>query len=108
MCHVRATRKGIFPEKHSKSGVFPRFSRFFRATLNGFFTDAAETYPGTWFASMSEGILSKFSGTGLAVVYSTIYNGLYMIPEIVVTAVVGAALGAVPFIAKRVRGDDLA
>ena len=90
--------------------VFHIFSGwiFFGQWAEWFFTDAAETYPGTWFASMSEGILSRFSGTGLAVVYSAVYNGLYMIPEIVVTAVVGAAIGAVPFIAKRVRGDDLA
>ena len=81
---------------------------FFGQWAEWFFEDAAETYPGTWYASLSESILSKFSGSGLALVYSTVYNGLYMIPEIIVTAVVGAIIGAVPFIARRVRGDDLA
>ncbi|MBQ7604806.1 MAG: energy-coupled thiamine transporter ThiT [Clostridia bacterium] len=81
---------------------------FFGQWAEWFFEDAAETYPGTWYASLSESILSKFSGSGLALVYSTVYNGLYMIPEIIVTAVVGAIIGAVPFIARRVRGEDLA
>ncbi len=33
-------------------------------------------------------VLSTFTGTDLAVVYSAFYNGTYMIPEIIITAVV--------------------
>lgn len=33
-------------------------------------------------------ILSKFSGMALSIVYSLVYNGLYMIPEIIITAIV--------------------
>lgn len=40
--------------------------------------------------SISNGILSTFSGAGLSVVYSAVYNGCYMIPEIILTAVVAA------------------
>ena len=36
-------------------------------------------------------ILSSFSGQGLAVVYSLVYNGSYMIPEIIIS-VIGAAI----------------
>ncbi len=35
---------------------------------------------------------SQMTGTTLAVVYSLIYNGSYMIPEILITCVVGAVL----------------
>lgn len=41
-------------------------------------------------------ILEAFSGPGLALVYSVVYNGLYMIPEIVITTIVAAVLGNVP------------
>ncbi len=41
-------------------------------------------------------ILSTFSGTGLAVVYSIFYNGLYMIPEIIITTIAAAVLGNFP------------
>ena len=36
-------------------------------------------------------ILSSFSGQGLAVVYSLVYNGSYMIPEIIIS-VIGAVI----------------
>ena len=52
---------------------------------------------GTWaewfftqdgFPSWGEKILEIFSGASLATVYSIIYNGTYMIPEIIITAIV--------------------
>ena len=49
-----------------------------------------------WFFSQSEwgmGILEKLSGNTLMFVYSVIYNGLYMIPEIIITAVGGFLVG---------------
>lgn len=48
------------------------------------------------FYAIGEKILSTFSGTGLAVVYSIFYNGLYMVPEIIITTVVAAVLGNFP------------
>lgn len=39
------------------------------------------------FYSIGSKILASFSGTALSVVYSVFYNGLYMIPEIIITAV---------------------
>lgn len=33
-------------------------------------------------------ILSRYSGMTLSVIYSLVYNGLYMIPEIIITAIV--------------------
>ncbi|MBQ9880878.1 MAG: energy-coupled thiamine transporter ThiT [Clostridia bacterium] len=48
------------------------------------------------FYSIGSKILERFSGASLSIVYSIFYNGLYMIPEIVITTVVAAVLGNVP------------
>lgn len=58
------------------------------------------------FYSIGSKILEHFSGTGLAIVYSIFYNGLYMIPEIVITTVVALILGSIPQITdskKRIK-----
>ena len=52
-----------------------------------------------WFFSkegftLGETILSKYSGNLLAAIYSLFYNASYMIPEMIITAVVAAILGA--------------
>lgn len=46
-----------------------------------------------WFFSqegfpMGEKILSAFSGQGLAMLYSVVYNGFYMIPEIILAVII--------------------
>ena len=59
---------------------------------------------GTWaewfftqdgFYSWGQKILETFSGASLATVYSIIYNGTYMIPEIVITAIVACFVARV-------------
>lgn len=64
---------------------------------------------GTWaewfftqdgFYAWGETVLNTFSGASLATVYSIIYNGLYMIPEIVITAIAAAAVSPIPAIKK--------
>ncbi len=64
---------------HNISGAI-----FFGTWAEWFFTDVM---PG-----LGEWVLSTFSGAGLAIVYSIVYNGLYMIPEIILTAVLAAIL----------------
>ena len=66
---------------------------FYGAWAEWFFTD-------TVFKdfSISRAIMERFSGASLAAIYSFIYNGCYMIPEIIITASVGAAVANVPFI----------
>ena len=65
---------------------------------------------GTWaewffsqdgFYAWGETVLNTFSGASLATVYSIIYNGLYMIPEIVITAIVACFVTRIPQIKKR-------
>lgn len=49
-----------------------------------------------WFfgqSSWGQAILEKFHGNFLMFVYSVIYNGLYMIPEIIITAIGGLIVG---------------
>ncbi len=88
---------GIFKSKFKNRSVsvclgsiFALFLRYLVHILSGaiFFGAWAE-----WFFSQ-EGfyhfgsvILETFSGNSLAVLYSVIYNGSYMIPEIIITAI---------------------
>ncbi len=48
-------------------------------------------------------VLSSYSGFGLSLFYSLIYNGLYMIPEIIITAIGAYFIGKIPAITKLVR-----
>lgn len=61
---------------------------FFGAYAEWFFTDVAG-------GTLGESVLAHLSGAPLAVVYSVVYNGLYMIPEIILTAVVAAAISGI-------------
>lgn len=54
---------------------------FFGAWAEWFFTQEG-------FYSVGEKIMNTFSGGALAFVYSVFYNGLYMIPEIIITVIV--------------------
>ncbi len=45
-------------------------------------------------------VLGHFSGKGLVLLYSIVYNGLFMIPEIVITAVIGAGVANISYIKK--------
>ena len=60
---------------------------------------------GTWaewfftqdgFPAWGTKIIETFSGSGLAIVYSIIYNGTYMIPEIIITAVAACLIVRIP------------
>ncbi|MBQ8350930.1 MAG: energy-coupled thiamine transporter ThiT [Clostridia bacterium] len=50
------------------------------------------------FYAIGEVILNAFSGQMLAIVYSIFYNGLYMIPEIVITAICASGVAWIPYI----------
>ena len=67
---------------------------FFGAWAEWFFTQEG-------FYAIGGKIMDTFSGSGLAIIYSIFYNGLYMIPEIIITAIVAFAIGNVPYIAKK-------
>lgn len=65
---------------------------FYGSYADWFFGELGET--GTY-------VLGKYSGASLSIVYSLIYNAIYMIPEIVMTTVAAFIIGAVPFITKQ-------
>ncbi|MBQ8415725.1 MAG: energy-coupled thiamine transporter ThiT [Clostridia bacterium] len=59
-----------------------------------------------WFFSqdgfgLGEMMLNTFSGEALSWVYSIVYNGLYMIPEIVITALAAILVSRIPQIKKE-------
>ncbi len=49
-----------------------------------------------WFfgeaGSFGQSVLSSMSGNGLALFYSVVYNGTYLIPELIITAIVSALI----------------
>lgn len=67
---------------------------FFGAWAEWFFTQEG-------FYTFGAGIVEHFSGTALAMLYSGFYNGLYMIPEIIITAIAAFVVGKIPVIAKK-------
>ncbi len=59
-----------------------------------FFSDEMQNGISTW-------ILGSFSGNGLAFIYSLVYNGIYMIPEIILTAVASFFIAKIPQLAEQ-------
>lgn len=58
------------------------------------------------FYSIGGWILNSFSGQALAFVYSVFYNGLYMIPEIIITVVAAMAVSKIPVIKIQSNGSN--
>lgn len=56
------------------------------------------------FYSWGQTILNKYSGKSLSLVYSVIYNGFYMVPEIVITTIVAGVIGRIPQITRKKAG----
>ena len=54
--------------------------------------------------AVSRWILNTFSGSSLSLIYSVVYNGCYMIPEIIITALAAipvARISAVKVLEKK-------
>ena len=71
---------------------------FYGAFAEWFFTD-------TVFADMafSKWIMGNMSGGLLATIYSVVYNGCYMIPEMIITAVAAVPVSRIPFVRNKVN-----
>ena len=52
------------------------------------------------FYSWGQTIMNTYTGNALSLVYSIVYNGFYMIPEIMITTVVATVIGKIPQITK--------
>ena len=83
--------------------VFALSLRYIAHIVSGciFFGAWAEWFFGQeGFYSIGRGILGTFSGGALSLVYSVFYNGLFMIPEIVITSIVAIPISRLPQIKK--------
>lgn len=101
---------GLFRNKIKHPGtalalgsVVAIFGRYLCSFASGFIlwgSYAQETLEsfGDGFASW---VLDHFSGFALSVVYSAIYNAMYIVPEMILTVIVCFILGAVPVIGKK-------
>lgn len=58
------------------------------------------------FYAIGGAILRHFSGGGLALIYSIFYNGLYMIPEIIITAIVAVPVSRIPMVEQLKNQAD--
>ena len=67
---------------------------FYGAWAEWFFTQEG-------FYNIGGLILDAFDGKMLSFIYSVFYNGLFMLPEIVITAVVAAPVSAIRYIKKH-------
>ncbi|MBQ9530611.1 MAG: energy-coupled thiamine transporter ThiT [Eubacterium sp.] len=56
--------------------------------------------------SFGKNVLSKFSGQGLSVIYSAVYNGSYMLPEIIITVIVCVILISVKPLKKIIITEE--
>lgn len=52
------------------------------------------------FYSWGQRIMNTYTGNALSLVYSIVYNGFYMIPEIIITTIVATIIGKIPQITK--------
>lgn len=52
------------------------------------------------YEAYGEWVLSSFTGAGLSLVYSVVYNGMYMIPEIITTAALAFVVARIPQLRK--------
>ncbi len=67
---------------------------FFGAWAEWFFTQEG-------FYSIGQTIVERFSGTELALIYSVFYNGLYMLPELLLTCLAALAVSRIPYLVKK-------
>ena len=55
------------------------------------------------FPAWGARLVESLSPTMLGWVYSIVYNGMYMIPEIIITAIVSVLIARVPQIVKKIQ-----
>ncbi len=98
---------GLFKDKFKNQALGLSVSSFFALSLRYVIhIISGAVFFGAWaewffsqegFYSIGEKILAIFNGASLSVIYSSFYNGLYMIPEIIITSVGAALIGAAIF-----------
>lgn len=69
---------------------------FYGAWAEWFFT---ETIAADW--AISKWIMANMSGASLSISYSLVYNACYMLPEIIITAVLAVVIARIPQIKRQ-------
>ena len=54
------------------------------------------------FPAWGTALVASLSPTALGLVYSIVYNGFYMVPEMILTAIVAVLMGRVPVIGEKI------
>ncbi|MBE7065913.1 MAG: ECF transporter S component [Ruminococcaceae bacterium] len=83
------------------------FLRFLAHFASGWILwgDYAEWWFGELNNKLGETVLSTFSGQALSCVYSFLYNGSYMLPELILTVGGCIALMAIPAVRKQITAN---
>ena len=53
-----------------------------------------------WFHGFGSWLMARVSGKALALIYSIFYNGLYMIPEMIITAIAAIPVSQVSYVKR--------
>lgn len=80
-------------------------ARFLAHILSGYilFSGWAEWFfTQDGFPAWGAGLVASLSPQMLGLVYSVVYNGMYMVPEMIITAVVALVLGRIPKIVEKI------
>ncbi len=101
---------GLFKKMNNKTlsislGVIVAgFLRFLCHFISGYILWGS--YAESFFSSMSNSfgdyVLGNFTGKGLALLYSAVYNGSFMIPEILISVIAVVALMAIKPVSKEI------
>ena len=54
------------------------------------------------FPAWGSGLVQSLSPTALGIVYSVVYNGMYMVPEMILTAIAAVLVARVPKIVTKI------
>lgn len=103
---------GIFRNRIQRNGlslmlgsIVALSARYLAHILSGYilFSGWAEWYfTQEGFPAWGQQIVASLSPAALGWVYSAVYNGMYMVPEIILTAIAAAAIAKVPKIVMKV------
>jgi len=85
------------------------FLRFVAHFLSGFILWGSYA---EWFFTdvmnneFGQKVLANYTGKGLAAIYSAVYNGSFMLPELIITVVVAVILVSIPALKKYIVNED--
>ncbi len=77
---------------------------FYGQYAEWFFADIEDSAFASAAPELCRSIMSKYTGTGLACIYSVIYNATYMLPEFVITLIGAGAIMAVSPLRRIITG----